>query len=150
MSNVFTEGFDDFEDLLIQISNEFGYKESARNVLVPAVKTAMEGIVPIAKSLAHVNTGKMRDSIRVDARIPNQKDKKSSYYREGDAALGIVSVKQSKVSLGEEFGTANKGGKPFLRPAIEKNQNMILRRLSIVLAFRLDSYQARKTKGKKS
>ena len=76
MSKVFTEGFDDFEDLLIQISNEFGYKQSARNVLVPAVKTAMEAIVPIAKGLANTNTGKMRDSIRVDARIPNQKDKK--------------------------------------------------------------------------
>ena len=150
MSKVFTEGFDDFEDLLIQISNEFGYKQSARNVLVPAVKTAMEVIVPIAKSLAHVRTGKMRDSIRVDARIPNQRDKKSYYYAQGDAALGVVSVKQSSISLGEEFGTAKKAGKPFLRPAIENNQDTILRRLSTVLAFRLDHYRAKKTKGKKS
>lgn len=150
MSNVFTEGFDDFEDLLIQISDEFGYKQSARNVLVPAVKTAMEAIVPIAKGLAHVRTGKMRDSIRVDGRIPNQKDKKSYYYSEGDAALGVVSVKQSKVSLGEEFGTANKAGKPFLRPALESNQELVLRRLSTVLAYRLEHYRAKKSKGKKS
>lgn len=150
MSRVFTEGFDDFENLLIQISDEFGYKQSARNVLVPAVKTAMEAIVPIAKGLAHVRTGKMRDSIRVDGRIPNQKDKKSYYFREGDAALGVVSVKQSKVSLGEEFGTANKAGKPFLRPALESNQELVLRRLSTVLAYRLDHYRAKKSKGKKS
>lgn len=149
MSNVYTEGFDDFEDLLMQISNEFGYKQSARNVLVPAVKTAMELIVPVAKGLAHVRTGKMRDSIRVDARIPNQKDKKSYYVKEDDAVLGVVSVKQSKVSLGEEFGTADKSGKPFLRPAIENNQDKILRRLSTVLAYRLEHYRAKKIRGRK-
>lgn len=149
MSKVFTEGFDDFENLLIQISNEFGYKQSARNVLVPAVKTAMQAILPISKGLANRDTGRMFNSIRVDARIPNQKDKKSYYYQKGDAALGVLSAKQSSISLGEEFGTAKKPAQPFLRPAIEKNQDMILRRLSAVLAYRLDSYRAKKTKGKK-
>lgn len=150
MIKVQTEGFDDFEQLLIQISDEFGYRESTRNVLVPAAKVALEPAVLAAKQNARVNTGRMRDSIRLDARIPNNGDKQSNYVLPGDAVIGIVSAKRSKISLSEEFGTAEKSGHPFLRPALESNQQTILRRLSSVLAYRLNSYQAKKTKGRKS
>lgn len=148
MITVKTEGFDDFEKLLIQISDEFGYRESTRNVLTPSAKVAMEPVFLDAKANARANTGKMRDSIKVESRIPNNRDKQSQYVMPGDAVIGIVSVKQSKISLSEEFGTNKKAPHPFLRPAIEKNQETILRRLSALLAFRLQNYSARKTKGK--
>ena len=148
MITVKTEGVDDFEKLLIQISDEFGYRESTRNVLTPSAKTAMEPAFIDAKENARVNTGQMRDTIKLESRIPNNRDKESQYVLPGDAVIGIVSVRQSKVSLSEEFGTKDKSGKPFLRPALEFNQQTILRRLSTLLAFRLQSYSARKTKGK--
>lgn len=147
MSEIKTEGFDDFEALLVQMGEDFGYKETTRNVLTKSAKIAMEATVLPAKLMARANTGKMRDSIRVDARIPNQGDKKSAYYKQGDAVVAVLSVKQSSVSLGEEFGTAKKAGKPFLRPALESNQETVLRRLSSALAFTLNAYKARKMKG---
>lgn len=148
MSNPTTEGFDDFEALLVQMGEDFGYRETTRNVLTKSAKVSMEAIVPVAKQLARANTGTMRQSIRVDSRIPNARDKKSSYVDKDDAVIGIVSVRQSAVSLGEEFGTANKAGQPFLRPALEGNQKLVLRRLESALAFTLNAYRARKLKGK--
>lgn len=148
MSEVKTEGFDDFESLLIQMGEDFGYRETTRNVLTKSAKIAMEAIVPIAKQLARADTGRMRQSIRVDSRIPTANDKQSAYYEPGDAVVGVVSVKQSAISLGEEFGTAKKAGQPFLRPALEANQKLVLRRLESSLAFTLNAYRARKLKGK--
>lgn len=148
MSEQITEGFDDFEELLIQMGEDFGYKETTRNVLTKSAKTAMEAVVLPAKQMARANTGRMRESIRVDSRIPNDRDKKSAYYQQGDAVVGVVSVKQSSVSLGEEFGTAKKAAHSFLRPAFESNQQVVLRRLESALAYTLNAYKARKMKGK--
>lgn len=148
MSESRTEGFDDFESLLVQMGEDFGYKETTRNVLTKSAKVAMEAIVLPAKQMARKNTGKMRESIKVDSRIPNKNDKKSAYVYEGDAVIAIVSAKQSAVSLGEEFGTSKKAGHPFLRPALESNQEVVLRRLESALAYTLNAYKARKMKGK--
>jgi HK97 gp10 family phage protein len=143
-----TEGFEEFEKLLIQMAEDFGYKETARNVLIPSVKVALEPVLISAKAMARTDTGKMRESIKLEARIPNFNDKKSSSVDVNDAVIGLVSAKQSKVSLGEEFGTKEKSGHPFLRPALESNVEIVVRRLSSALAFRLDNYQSRKYKGK--
>lgn len=148
MSEVKTEGFDEFESLLIQMGEEFGYKETTRNVLTKSAKIAMEAIVLPAKLMARANTGKMRESIKVESRIPNARDRKSAYIYKDDAVIGIVSVRQSAVSLGEEFGTAKKAGHPFLRPALENNQDVVLRRLESALAYTLNAYKSRKMKGK--
>lgn len=148
MSDSKTEGFDDFEALLIQMGEDFGYRETTRNVLTKSAKVSMEAIVPIAKQLARADTGTMRQSIRVDSRIPNARDKKSAYIDKNDAVIGVVSVRQSAISLGEEFGTAKKAGRPFLRPALESNQQLVLRRLESALAFTLNAYRTRKLKGR--
>lgn len=148
--SVQNEGFDDFEDLLIEMGKDFGFRETTRNVLTGPAKVAMEPVMLAAKELARENTGRMKASIKVESRIPNNRDKMSQYVQEGDAVIGIVSVKQSAVSLGEEFGTAKKSGHPFLRPALESNQEIVLRRLSSALAYRLEAYRARKNKGIKS
>lgn len=147
MADDSTQGFEEFEKLLIQMAEDFGYKETTRNVLVPAVKVALEPVLITAKTLARADTGKMRDSIKIEARIPNNNDKKSSYVSKDDAVIGLVSVKQSKISLSEEFGTREKSEHPFLRPALESNIEIVVRRLSSVLAYRLDAYQAKKYKG---
>lgn len=143
------EGFDDFEDLLTQIAEEFGYKETTRNVLTPSVKVAMEPVLDAAQSLVRTDTGRMKASLKVESRIPNGRDKQSAYVEAGDAVIAMVSVRQSAASLSEEFGTAKKSAHPFLRPALESNQSVVLRRLSSLLAFRLEQYKARKTKGRK-
>lgn len=148
MTKPVTEGFDEFEEVLLQMGKDFGYRETTRNVLTKSAKAAMESTVIPAKLLARADTGRMRDSIRVDARIPNQRDRKSSYVHPDDAVIAVLSVRQSAISLGEEFGTGKKAGRPFLRPALENNQNLVLRRLETALAYTLDAYRSRKMKGK--
>ncbi len=85
----------------------------------------------------------------VEARRPSDRDKKSKYIYDGDAAIAIVSVRQSPVSLGEEFGTAKKPGKPFIRPALEANQSTILQTLAEELAKKIQRYKSRNSKDSK-
>lgn len=77
------------------------------------------------------NTGPlhMRDTVRVDARIPTGRDKLSKYVNDTDAAIAVVSVKQSKVSLAQEFGTRKLNPKPFLRPSLDMLANEVVRKL---------------------
>ena len=144
-----TEGFDDFQKLLVQLGEEFGYTEVNKRVLIPAVRDAMQGMASQAQSLARVDTGQMKASIKVDARRPNAKDKQSKYISKDDAAIAILSVKRSKASLSEEFGDAKKPGHPFLRPTFESNISNMTRNLSETIASRLNKYQAKKSKDKK-
>lgn len=143
-----TFGFDDFDLTLKTMGEEFGYTDVNKKVLVPALKAAMMTALPTAKSLARRKTGTMQESIKVEARRPTDRDQQSKYVYSYDAAIAILSVKQSKVSLGEEFGTADKAGNPFIRPAIESNENSILSSLEKQLKLKIDRYQARKSKDK--
>ena len=141
-----TFGFDDFDNTLTQMGEEFGYTDVNKKVLIPALKAAMMVALPTAKSLAREDTGEMKQSIRVDARRPNDKDQESKYVYSYDAAIAILSVKKSRVSLSEEFGTAEKAAHPFIRPALQSNQDNILNTLNQQLKAKIDKYQARKSK----
>jgi len=141
-----TYGFDDFDKTLTQMGEEFGYTDVNKKVLVPALRAAMMVALPTAKSLTRADTGKMKETIRVDARRPTDKDQESKYVYSYDAAIAILSVRQSKVSLGEEFGTADKAAHPFIRPALESNKPNILNALNQQLKTKIDKYQARKSK----
>lgn len=144
-----TEGFDDFEATLKRLGDEFGYTEVNRRVLIPAAREAMASTLPTAEGLARAETGEMRNSLRIDARRPSERDKRSNYITANDAAIAVLSAKRSRVSLGEEFGTPKKSGHPFLRPALEREQAVVYRRLGTILAFKLDSYKAKKMRDKR-
>jgi HK97 gp10 family phage protein len=144
-----TYGFQDFDAVLTDMGKEFGYTDVNKKVLIPALRNAMKIAAPYAKQLARANTGTMRNSIMVEARRPNDRDKKSKYIYDGDAAIAIISVKQSQVSLGEEFGTAKKAGQPFIRPALEANQSTILQTLAEELAKKIQRYKSRNSKDSK-
>ncbi len=141
-----TFGFDDFDNTLTQMGEEFGYTDVNKKVLIPALKAAMMVALPTAKSLAREDTGEMKQSIRVDARRPTDKDQDSKYVYSYDAAIAILSVKKSRVSLSEEFGTAEKAGHPFIRPALQSNQTNILNTLNEKLKANIEKYQAKKSK----
>jgi HK97 gp10 family phage protein len=141
-----TFGFDDFDKTLTQMGEDFGYTDVNKKTLIPALKAAMMVALPTAISLARQDTGKMKESIKVEARRPTDKDQESKYVYSYDAAIAILSVRQSKVSLGEEFGTANKAAHPFIRPALESNKASILNTLNEQLKLKIDKYQARKSK----
>lgn len=141
-----TYGFDDFDKILAQMGNEFGYTDVNKRTLVPALRNAMMVALPTAKSLVRTNTGELKETINVMAKRPSDKDKQSKYIYDSDAAIAMLSSHASDVSLSEEFGTAKKSGHPFLRPALESNQNGVMTKLTEELTRLIDKYQARKNK----
>jgi hypothetical protein len=151
------EGFDEFEQQLKAIAEGFRGDLVARNTLVPSAKIAMEVVFNDAQSRAPVgdkprdenNPFHMRDTIRLDARIPNEKDKRSEYVNETDAAIAVVSVKKSAVSLAQEFSTSRIPAKPFLRPALQENAGTVLDVLKSQLASRIPDYAAKLARKRK-
>jgi HK97 gp10 family phage protein len=151
------EGFAEFEQQLKQMAEGFRGDLIARNTLVPSAKVAMESVYYSAVSRAPVgekvrddkNPFHMRDTIRLDARIPNEKDKRSEYVNETDAAIAVVSVKKSAVSLAQEFGTSKISGTPFLRIALEQNSGNVLTVLKSELASRIPDYAAKLARKRK-
>jgi HK97 gp10 family phage protein len=151
------EGFAEFEQQLKDMAEGFRGDLVARNTLVPAAKAAMQPVLDSAKSKAPVgdkprdsqNPIHMRDTIRLDARIPSGKDRMSQYVNETDAAIAVVSVKKSAVSLANEFGTSKMPANPFLRPALQENSNVVLAELKSQLAVRITDYAKKLARRKK-
>jgi hypothetical protein len=96
------EGFAEFEQQLKEMAEGFRGDLVARNTLVPAAKVAMESVLQTAKTRAPVgdkardskNPIHMRDTIRLDARIPSEKDKRSDYVNETDGEIGRASCRE--------------------------------------------------------
>lgn len=151
------EGFAEFEQQLKDMAEGFRGDLVARNTLVPAAKAAMGSVLDSAKSRAPVgdkprdsnNPIHMRDTIRLDARIPNNKDRMSQYVSDTDSAIAVVSVKKSAVSLANEFGTSKMPAHPFLRPALQENSESVLTELKSQLAVRITDYAKKLARRKK-
>lgn len=148
------EGFAEFEAQLKALGEGFRSDLVARNTLVKAAKDAMEPVLSTAQSMAHFDPNNttqihMRETLRLDARIPNSKDKQSGYVNETDAAIAVVSVKKSAVSLANEFGTAKMGKRPFLRPALDTKADAVLDILKDRLAFIISAYAAKLSRRRK-
>lgn len=151
------EGFAEFEQQLKQMAEGFRADLVARQTLVKAAKSAMEPVMWSAQAMAPVgdkprdekNPFHMRDTIRVDARIPSEKDKKSEYVNETDAAIAVVSVKKSAVSFAQEFGTSKIPAQPFLRPALQTNIEAVVSELGSQLAEIIPAYAKKLARRKK-
>ena len=148
------EGFANLEQQLLQLA-EIGRADLvARNTLVKASKRAMEPVYYRVEEKAPYdgnNTGPihLRDTVRLDARIPNGRDRQSKYVEETDAAIAIVSVKKSAVSLAQEFGTSKLDAQPFLRPAIDHLADEVVRKLGNELGSFIFEYAKKLNRKKK-
>lgn len=151
------EGFAELEQQLKQMAEGFRADIVARNTLVKAAKAAMDPVLWSAQSMAPVgekprdakNPFHMRDTLRIDARIPTEKDKRSEYVNETDAAIAVVSVKKSAVSLAQEFGTSKIPAQPFLRPALQSNVEAVVSELQSQLAEIIPAYAKKLERRKK-
>lgn len=143
--NFKTEGFAEFEQQLRQLA-EIGRADLvARNTLVKAVNEAMMPVLYQAGMDAPYDEKSdgpihLRNTIRLDSRIPNSKDKQSEYVKETDAVIGVVSAKKSAVSLAAEFGTSKVAAQPFLRPALEAQSNKVVEILKEQLSVLIPAY----------
>lgn len=143
------EGFAEFEQQLVDFSNIERADLVVRNTLVRASKVAMETVYNDAVSLAPYDIHRtdnesekphLRNTIRLDARIPSEKDKMSEYVNDTDIAIAVVSVKKSAVSLSQEFGNATTAAQPFLIPSLKKNVDNVLTALKSELSYILPAY----------
>lgn len=139
------EGFAEFEQQLLQMA-EIGRADLiARNTMVKAAKRAMEPVYQRVEQTApydETNTGPihLRDTVRLDARIPNDRDRMSKYAEDTDAVIAVVSVKKSAVSLAQEFGTSKLNPQPFLRPALDNLSQEVTRKLGNELGSFITDY----------
>lgn len=148
------EGFAELEDQLLALS-QFGRADlAARNTLVKALNKAMMPVLYQAAFDApydEKNDGPihLRNTIRLDSRIPNNSDKKSDFVRDTDAAIAVVSAKKSAVSLAQEFGTRRIAAQPFLRPALDSQAENVLSTLKDELATIIPEYAKKLNKRRK-
>jgi len=143
-----TEGFADLEQALHLLAELHKYDAVARRVMVKAAENAMFPVLYDATQAAPFDENSagpihMKYTIRLDGRIPNSNDRKSQYVNPGDAAIAVVSVKKSAVSLANEFGTKKMAAQPFLRPALESNKDRVIENLRNELGALIDVYMAK-------
>lgn len=144
-----TEGFKELEQVLLEMANDIGYKKTARRVLVPAVKASMQPVLGMAKTLApydekNTETPHLRDSLRLNARVPSDRDMRSMYIDRNDAVIGIVSVRTDKRGISQEFGNEVTSPQPYLRPAIESQADRVIQILGSFLTYKLQQYKSKK------
>lgn len=129
------EGFDELEQLMLDLADKFPVDTMVQRTAVKALKRAMMPVYETALMMAPYDNENprsayrpihMKDTIRLNARLPNTSDQESVYFEPGDIALGSVSVKKSAVSLAQEFGTSKIPSHPFLRPALAYNATKVV------------------------
>jgi HK97 gp10 family phage protein len=147
------EGFEELEQQLLEMAQGFRGDLVMRNTVNKAVRAALEPVLAsvIAKApYDDKNDGPihLRDTARLDARIPTSSDKKSEFVSQTDAVIGVVSVKKSAVSLSQEFGNARTPQHPFLRVSLESNRDNIINILKSELAVSIPAYAKKLAKRK--
>jgi len=142
------EGMEDLEAKLSELM-DFNRADTAARATI--VKSAKEAMVPVANQVSATapydpspRTEKspihLRDTVRLDARIPNKRDRQSIYVNQSDAAIAVVSVKRSAVSLAQEFGTKKIPAQPFLRRALDQNAEAVVEGFKTNFATTLIAY----------
>ncbi|SHH05918.1 HK97-gp10 family putative phage morphogenesis protein [Tepidibacter thalassicus] len=107
------EGLKELEQKLQEMGNKTSRIENK------AIKKAAEPILEDAKANAPVDTGRLREGLK----ISNIKTKNGEKYVE----VGITKGDNSEMFYGKfiEWGTSKMPAKPYLAPAYEKNKSKI-------------------------
>lgn len=139
------EGFAEFEKQLNELADGYRTDLVARNTLVKAVKQALVPAYNSAYARAAYGPPNpygihMKETLRIDARIPNSKDKLSNFVSETDTVIGVLSVKKSAVSLANEFGTGKMQPQPFLRSGFESVMAQVLQTIKSELTYLIPAY----------
>ncbi len=90
------EGLGEVDKALRQLEADFGQKESAKRVLVPAVREALRPVLNQAISNAPKDTGGLALSLQIEARRPTSRDRRSKYITQTDTVIGAVTTASSK------------------------------------------------------
>jgi len=144
-------GTKELEDALLQIAEDFGYGNTTKKVLVPAIKEASRPAYTTVLSRipydeGNTTTQHMRDTLRLNARMPSAADKRSAYLRYDDVAIAYISIRTDKRGISQEFGNARVRKQPFLRDSLTYAANAIIDNFGDFLKKRMTQYKAKQTK----
>jgi HK97 gp10 family phage protein len=148
------EGFEELEQQLLQVGQMYRTDLVARQTLSKAANEAMMVVLYSAAMDAPYDSKSdgpihLRNTIRLDSRIPTAADKRSEYVNETDAVISVVSAKKSAVSLSQEFGNARTSPQPFLRPALDSNAERVISSLKDSLSRIIPEYVAKLNRRRK-
>lgn len=104
------EGVEELNEVFNEIVNDFSAKDS-KKILVNAVRSAMSPVKTQATMSAPVDTGGLRASLRIEARKPNSKDRRSTYYNSGQVVIALVSTAPGNVLAKTKFLNMKSGEK---------------------------------------
>ena len=90
------EGTGEVDNALRRLEADFGQKESAKKVLVPAVRESLRPVLNQAIASAPKDTGGLALSLRIEARRPTSKDRRSKYITQTDTVIGAVTTASAK------------------------------------------------------
>lgn len=167
-------GMEELKNLFDEIVDDYGEKD-AKNIMKSAMKDCMAPVQQMAQSLAPVDTGALRMSLRTEARKPTNRDKHSRYVHPTDVVIGTVTTAPGNVlakrsfynysesykkkknirSKGipsdaranvQEFGSYKMAAHPFMRPAMETQGPIAAQRLGSALGKRLEQYKSKYNK----
>jgi HK97 gp10 family phage protein len=166
------EGFPELFQTLETLKQEIGKGKTDR-IYRDSMAAAFKPVLEAAKINAPKDTGQLANRIYMKVHRPNNRDKSSKYYEQGEVYMARVSVsplrddsklhfvlnKKGKfqtvwmnkkpVAVSNEFGNANTPMHPFLRPALENNIQLVINILSDKLSYAIEEVakKAAKTKG---
>lgn len=152
------EGLEELESKLSEIMALGRADTIARQTVVKAAKEAMQPVLQEVQATAPYDAEKprdarnpihLRDTVKLAARIPNETDRRSTMVNQTDAAIAVVSVKKSAVSLAQELGTKKLAPQPFLRPALAKHKDSVVALFKDELAGYIEQVAAKQARRKK-
>lgn len=155
------EGFEELDTTLNELIKEVssrGENMEFRRILTKSLEAAMKPVENDVRALApydanrrpdRANQPHLKNTVRLDFRVPNEKDRRSHYVNESDAAIAVVSVKKSAVSLSQEFGNATTAAQPYLRTSLERNRDKAIEILKSELSVRIEAFTQRIARRKK-
>lgn len=153
--SVEVQGFPELFKAMDELSEEIGKGKTDkiwRNALTEAFSIVLES----AKTRAPRRTGQLADHLYVKAHRPQNRDKTSKYYDDGETWMVRVTaspkreesqektvltkkgtfrtyLKNPPVALSQEFGNAKTAAHPFLRTSLETNANAVIDKLGRII-----------------
>ena len=162
------KGFKELEQVFSEIQDDFGEKDQ-KKILVSGVRQAMKPVLAMARMRAPVDTGALSQSLRIEARKPSSKDKRSRYYNPGQVAMALVTTAPGNVlakkkwlnkksgtkEVGiqsdaranvQEFGSYKMAAHPYMRSSLESQSQAVTDNLGNNLGLALQKYKAKNSK----
>ena len=109
------KGLDKLMLNLDDLAEQIGDKKATSKVLIPAMREAMKPVLVAAKEFAPKDTGALANTLWIEARRPNKRDKRSLYVRQGDRTIALVTTKAFPKKLKKQWHEDNKNLSPSQR-----------------------------------